>query len=285
MTDLAICVIVRDEARHIAEWLEFHRLVGVTRFFVYDDRSEDDTLDIVRRHDRGDVVLHTYSDSWHSPIYHSPTRAIFAATPQICAYNHCAHHHAGEARWCAYIDVDEFLYHTRFDNLPTALKPYSVECGVAVNWLVFGSNGHRTRPAGLTIENYTRRGMPGQPHPYGRHIKTIVAGNQIHWWGCNGSHAPIFASGHLPVDMRGRPIAGATTGHPIDEGFVVNHYYHRSYEEAAAKAARVDRNAVPGFQPDAERLRKHDRNEVHDDRILRFSPALQGVLTCDTPSF
>ena len=30
---LSLCAIYRDEARYMREWLEFHRLFGVERFF------------------------------------------------------------------------------------------------------------------------------------------------------------------------------------------------------------------------------------------------------------
>jgi radical SAM protein with 4Fe4S-binding SPASM domain len=53
---LAICAIVRDEAPYIAEWVAFHRLIGISRFFIYDDRSEDETLSILSRMNRGDVL-------------------------------------------------------------------------------------------------------------------------------------------------------------------------------------------------------------------------------------
>ena len=34
---LAICAIYRDEAPYLREWIEFHRLVGVEHFFLYDN--------------------------------------------------------------------------------------------------------------------------------------------------------------------------------------------------------------------------------------------------------
>lgn len=30
---LAVCAIFRDEAPYLAEWIEFHRLVGVEHFY------------------------------------------------------------------------------------------------------------------------------------------------------------------------------------------------------------------------------------------------------------
>src|SRR5262249_58542936 len=39
---LAVCAIFRDEARYLAEWVSFHRVQGVERFYLYDNRSSDD---------------------------------------------------------------------------------------------------------------------------------------------------------------------------------------------------------------------------------------------------
>ena len=38
-TYLAASTIYRDDAEYLPEWIEFHRLVGVERFFLYDNGS------------------------------------------------------------------------------------------------------------------------------------------------------------------------------------------------------------------------------------------------------
>ena len=52
---LAACTIYRDAASYLAEWIEFHRLLGVERFFLYDNGSTDDHREVLapyrrRRH-------------------------------------------------------------------------------------------------------------------------------------------------------------------------------------------------------------------------------------------
>lgn len=34
---LPICAIFKEEAPYLPEWIEFHRLMGVERFFLYDN--------------------------------------------------------------------------------------------------------------------------------------------------------------------------------------------------------------------------------------------------------
>jgi hypothetical protein len=36
---LAACTIYRDDAAYLTEWIEFHLLMGVERFFLYDEGS------------------------------------------------------------------------------------------------------------------------------------------------------------------------------------------------------------------------------------------------------
>ena len=36
-----------DEASYLREWIEFHRLVGVERFFLYDHESVDDSREVL----------------------------------------------------------------------------------------------------------------------------------------------------------------------------------------------------------------------------------------------
>jgi hypothetical protein len=34
---LSICAIFRHEAPYLREWIEFHKLIGAERFFLYDN--------------------------------------------------------------------------------------------------------------------------------------------------------------------------------------------------------------------------------------------------------
>ncbi len=45
---IAIVLIVRNEARHIAEWAQFHHSAGVSQFFVYDNACSDGTIEVLR---------------------------------------------------------------------------------------------------------------------------------------------------------------------------------------------------------------------------------------------
>lgn len=163
---LAVCAIVRDEARYVGEWMEFHLGVGVDQFVIYDDNSTDGLS----------AVLAPYVDAglaqliaWPTPTW--PDDRIFKQNPctasgrhsarQLGAITHCIAALKHRAKWVALIDPDEFLVPVTqpksslvqvlaredFGNLDALVLPNDV----------FGSAGHMERPAMLVLDAYRMR--------------------------------------------------------------------------------------------------------------------------------
>lgn len=44
---LGVCAIFKQETRRLREWLEYHMLVGVERFWLYDNDSQPSGADEV----------------------------------------------------------------------------------------------------------------------------------------------------------------------------------------------------------------------------------------------
>ena len=42
MYDLSVCAIFKDEASYLKEWIEYHKLVGVQHFYLYENENESD---------------------------------------------------------------------------------------------------------------------------------------------------------------------------------------------------------------------------------------------------
>ena len=53
---LVICSMVKDEEPYLAEWVLFHRLLGVEHFFLMDMSSTDGTAELLRSFERLGVV-------------------------------------------------------------------------------------------------------------------------------------------------------------------------------------------------------------------------------------
>ncbi len=56
--ELAVCALFQNEAAYMKEWIEFHKLVGVQHFYLYNDHSEDNYLQVLEPYIKnGEVEL------------------------------------------------------------------------------------------------------------------------------------------------------------------------------------------------------------------------------------
>ena len=114
---VAIALIVKDEARHIAEWAAFHHRAGVRHFLIYDNGGTDGTIERPARARCPETARtivpwrQVLTDAWLGREIHN----------QVLAYAHAASNFGGAFRWMAFIDADEFLVPKRAESIPGAL--------------------------------------------------------------------------------------------------------------------------------------------------------------------
>ncbi|CAD5980495.1 glycosyltransferase family 92 protein [Planktothrix agardhii] len=250
---LSICAILKNEAPYLIEWLEFHKIVGVERFYLYDNFSSDHAVDLVQSYiDSGEVIWHEW------PIKHG----------QLQAYQHCLENYCQETEWLALIDLDEFLFPTDKNNIQDLLDEYKEFPAIGVNWLVFGSSGHRTKPDGLQIENFTHRSE--ETWEANKHIKSIVQPTQA--IRPLDPHSFTYINNQFAVTENKEAVIGPWTSSVSVNKLIINHYTTRSLQEYTEKMNRgiadVDRPRIWGFEG-------MDRNEVQDLTIQRFVPQLK----------
>jgi hypothetical protein len=260
MKYLSICAIYRWEGPYLREWVAFHRAVGVERFFLYDNNSEDEHLEALAPYvDEGTVELR------HWPMY---------PNGQWPAYEHCLGEHAQDSRWIAFIDVDEFLFSPTGLPLPEVLTRYERWPGVGVTRVTFGTSGHERRPAGLVLENYTRRLERGKHAS----VKSIV--DPARTLSPFSPHTFEYSESHA-VDEQEQPLEGAFSPTGSTELLRINHYYTKSEEEMMLKLSRPGANGQPrkGANPrPGKGIRGDQRFGVPDDTVLRYLPALRAEL-------
>lgn len=245
---LAIVAIFRNEAADIEEWIDYHRLIGVERFFLYDNDSTDDTVDRLRRHVQAGVV-----EIMPWPHF------LAATNTQAAAYAHAIARLAGRFQWLAMIDVDEFLVPTRGEALDGILRDFDACPVVLLHWYMFGPSGHRERPAGGVIASYTQRQR--MPHEGAR--VTPRAAQRI--FKTKYLVQPALARGHVGIHALGStlgPLLGhndmgepiRTTGEALGGSRLrVNHYFTKSLAEFEAKLARPVATR-PGATPARRRV-------------------------------
>lgn len=260
---LSVCTVYRDAAADLREWIEFHRLVGVERFFLYDNFSVDNHLE----------VLAPYLESGIVSVRRWPL--FDGLNGQFSANDDCLRWHRYDSRWIAFLDVDEFLFSPTGRSLPEVLADYEEWPAVTSAWVMFGFGGHRTRPAGLVVENYRRRIDVGD----GPNYKSIVDPRRV--GRCLSTHH--FAYPHLSaVDEQLRPVDGPIARSPSFDRLRINHYYRKSEEEFVAKCKRKEAIGRPGRAPTDEELvrmrESEEREGAMDEAILTYLPALREAL-------
>ena len=128
---------------------------------------------------------------------------------QIPCYNDFLSRFRQNSRWVAIIDADEFLAPMDpYTSIPMFLSEFEGYPAVGVNWVVYDSNGHISKPDGLVIENYTRVELntnSSQNHI----IKSIIQPSRTLF--CPRPHCCIytpFSKHKLAVNENYEPIVG-----------------------------------------------------------------------------
>jgi hypothetical protein len=261
---LAVCAIYRNEAPYLREWIEFHRLVGVERFFLYNNESTDEHAELLAPYVAdGTVVTEDFPG---------------AAPVQLRCYQHCVETHRHDARWIAFIDVDEFLFSPTGRPVPEILRDYEEFPGVAVNCLQFGTSGHQAPPAGLVIENYTRR--LGLERKRTKVVKAVTNPERVVSAG-KTAHYFIYEDRVKAVNVRREPVRGEFSDELAVDLLRINHYFTRSQAERDRKLAIPKMDT--GRQKKLEGVERRDAklNEAPDETILMYADALREALGLD----
>ena len=73
-----------------------------------------------------------------------------------------------------YLDADEFMVLNKINNVKEMLTMFNFADALSINWLMFGTSGHQTQPAGLLTDNFVRSDKILNPH-----VKTFVRPNAV----------------------------------------------------------------------------------------------------------
>jgi len=121
---LSICAIFKNEARYLKEWIEYHKLVGIDHFYLYDNGSRDRSLEILLPYIKeGLVTCVPWPD--RVPNHDEKNVANWALSTQLPAYENAAKYRGlKDTRWLVFIDVDEFLVPVQGDTISDVLERY-----------------------------------------------------------------------------------------------------------------------------------------------------------------
>lgn len=239
-----ICSMIKDEHEYIREWALHNRSIGFDKIVLYDDNSSH-TYD----KELGDLMQEGFIEirKWTDGEWRRQTRAFndFVWSGDW-----------GENDYCAFIDVDEFLYFDDGKTVAEFMELYAEFAGVGLSWKMYNANGRIESPKGLSMsEAYTTEFDYIEPR-----IKVIGRLKDI----------STFPTVHHFIPARGRLVT--TNNHTIYGMWVdccdysnghIKHYLTKSWEDWLKRLKRG--NFTRGlrtvdtfftYNPDMEHLKK-----------------------------
>jgi hypothetical protein len=265
--ELGAVAIFQNEGRFIKEWIEFHRLVGVEHFWLYDNNSQDDVKEILKPYIKAGIV----------ELFDWPETSkdiVFWNRIQCVAYMDAIERASGKAEWLAILDVDEFLFSPQNRSVPAILKRYVGLGGVGANWVMFGTSGvERLQKGDLMTELMTHRAPLSDP--IHTHVKSIV--NPLLVKSINNPHFCRFQKDYTLVTSDGIPFYGPFSPTIEHHLLRINHYWCR--DEAFLYEDKIPRRVAWGGTAESILQAAAYFNSEEDTAILPLVEELKKRMT------
>lgn len=246
---LSVATVIKNEAAHLKEWLDFHRQLGVEHFFLYDNGSTDDTP----------AVCQPYVDAGWVTLIPWANFSVWFNT-QRGAYAHALANFGPGSTWIGFFDIDEFMFPVSADSLTEVLRAREHLPALAIAGINFGTGGHQTAPAVGVTRGY-RMAVPiekQRQHHDLMYTKCFVQAHRVeavasaHWFRLKNDPA-------LGYTEHGTPLIGKPRKHPAlltADIIRYNHYFTRSREEFERKCRGTDVRGTLPYWTDTERRRR-----------------------------
>ncbi|CAK9138863.1 unnamed protein product [Ilex paraguariensis] len=94
--ELCVCTMLWNQASSLREWIMYHAWLGVERWFIYDNNSDDGIKEVIEELELEDYNVTRHLWPW--------------IKTQEAGFSHCALRAKDECNWVSFMDVDEFFY-------------------------------------------------------------------------------------------------------------------------------------------------------------------------------
>lgn len=261
---LSVVAIAKNEGCYFKEWIDYHRLVGVEKFYIYDNNSSDNTYDVLKPYiDQGIVVYQFFP----------------GMKKQIPAYADCIKKCRRKTKWLAAIDLDEFLVPLQGQSLADAIRKINHThpniAQIIVGWVIYGSSHHKKKPQGLVIENFLWREAVSASTFW---HKSIINPRKVfiphcHAFGVHGK--TVNENGDITSPLMPDSIFTVPADFPLPNKLIrINHYAVKSQEEFAIKKYKGDAIKSQQIRSD-DYFTYSDRNDIYDDTMLKFAAKIK----------
>jgi len=227
----AMCLAIKNQHGDIREWVAHHKAVGAGTIYVYDMLSEPPLNETLQDHIDYGFVKYIR----HTPDFGDHNHRKY---PQLTVYKQCHEDYGKSHQFLAYLDADEFLVmEGGTPSVPALLRrmmAFEPFGGLVVNWRVFGSSGHITRPEEGVLRGYSK--CMSLQNEQTIHVKTIANTE----WGRNpdGPHHWSYKPGFYAVNEHFQRVDGYWNHNVSLDKIAIHHYVLKSLEEYMQKAIR-----------------------------------------------
>jgi hypothetical protein len=202
---------IKNEAPYLKEWIEYHRMLGVEKFYFYDNESTDNTLEILNPYISSGIAVFCGSFKIENTFIKTQKQIYTKAVKSL----------KNKTKWALILDIDEFVVPNKCDTLIEFLRDYERFNQITITWKNFGTGGHKIRPKGLVIENYFYRKSAA------RFGKSIVKPKSV--IGLVGPHYSMVWGRH--IDENKNPYIGDWAFLKRTTDIIAIHHYSTKSEE------------------------------------------------------
>ncbi|XP_057982301.1 glycosyltransferase family 92 protein RCOM_0530710 [Malania oleifera] len=226
--EMCVCTMVRNQARFLREWIMYHAQIGVNRWFIYDNNSDDDIDQVINSLEDANFNVSRHMWPW--------------IKTQEAGFAHCAIRARDSCEWVGFIDVDEFFHLPSGLHLHGILKNQTKSKRVGeirTPCYSFGPSGLKNAPSrGVTV-GYTCRMAKPERH------KSIIRPDALNSTLINVVHHFHLSDGFEFIDVNRSMM-------------VINHYKYQVWEVFKEKFYRRVATYVADWQ-DEQNVGSKDR--------------------------
>lgn len=265
---LSFCSIFKNEAPYMKEWIEYHLLVGVDHFYLYNNNSTDNYQEVLQPYiDKGIVTLTEWPE----------------VPGQITAFKHCYENYRQESNWMCFPDLDEFICPLEHNSIPEWLKRFKRYPLVMVYWRMFGTSGlleHNNNR--LLIEQY----FNSWPKLTSLGKLFLNTEYEIGYYKVDMMHYFLAKWNKLkipPINQFGHFVLFGIHRHHKKVDIQMNHYWSKAYSNYEAKHKRGSACWGKSWKTFDKFVEYEQHNTSSDYAIYRFLIQLKLKMTGNYP--
>lgn len=248
-----IGAIFKNEGPYILEWIAYHQAIGVDRFYIVDNISNDASSELLcDLHSAGIITRIEYKNE-------------NGVKPQLPAYKKIISQLKDDDKYIAFIDADEFIFLSNSsDDISSLINIFNDNDigAVALNWAIYGSSKCISpRQDSLVIERFDHRAP--QEFPANNHYKSVIrtdslidTGENAHFFKVNGKYVQTNLT-----EINKLTGLSETVCWDICR---LNHYVVKSKNEFFSKKAARGRPSGKDSDLNEKFFNNHDINSVRE---------------------